>query len=561
SRMVQKGQHILLLLFVLGCANCYPYFQREIPNGQYVPHPCKNITWKGIGHVNPLGGGARNKFGLDFSAAGEKWTRELCMLDSDLDGKTNGEELGDPLCTWRKGDPRPSTTGITHPGICEPFDSPRCFNFNKWVDCNYGDFACKGLEEPDLVKHTLRFPRTKVPDKPTNYRCISFDLPTDADYHMIAFEPIIDNSDVLHHIALYGCEDNAVDVTEPTGCFMTRKECRTVIAGWAVGLPGECLPREAGISIGTKGFKKAYMQMHWTNHKVGEVNYTDSSGLTLYLTKNKRKYDAGILNVGQEYLKLPPGQSRVMQEGICTKEMLSKRMLGPIYVSTVANHMHLIGKSMTVELHRDGKLFKTLSHDGHYGYESPVIHRHKPPIAINSGDSIKSTCYFDTTNKTKTVFNGFGTLDEMCYAFLVVYPKKNLLVDTCVPWKTIDWTLVKYHHFIPFLKPVIDGCNFAEFKDLTNPKTIALHKLLSDNCHLLSDCLEECVAAVNEAMKHPCMKGHIGDYLKEEARKGDLGGQFKDFYSRIDSCNREMAKKTCRRIVFVPIMQRCGPVP
>jgi len=36
-------------------------------------------------------------------------------MDSDGDGKTNGEELGDPNCTWTPGAQPSMTTGITHP--------------------------------------------------------------------------------------------------------------------------------------------------------------------------------------------------------------------------------------------------------------------------------------------------------------------------------------------------------------------------------------------------------------------------------------------------------------
>ena len=31
------------------------------------------------------------------------WTEDLCKEDSDGDGKTNGEELGDANCTWTEG--------------------------------------------------------------------------------------------------------------------------------------------------------------------------------------------------------------------------------------------------------------------------------------------------------------------------------------------------------------------------------------------------------------------------------------------------------------------------
>ena len=42
---------------------------------------------------------------------------------------------------------------------------------------------------------------------------------------------------------------------------MTSQDCPSVIGGWAVGLTGECLPPEAGISIGNKGYKHVYLQV------------------------------------------------------------------------------------------------------------------------------------------------------------------------------------------------------------------------------------------------------------------------------------------------------------
>jgi len=40
----------------------------------------------------------------------------LCRMDSDEDGRTNGEELGDPNCTWKPNNNANFTSGITHPG-------------------------------------------------------------------------------------------------------------------------------------------------------------------------------------------------------------------------------------------------------------------------------------------------------------------------------------------------------------------------------------------------------------------------------------------------------------
>lgn len=45
------------------------------------------------------------------------WDSCLCQRDSDGDGKTNGEELGDPDCVWQEGMQLPDTIdSLTHPG-------------------------------------------------------------------------------------------------------------------------------------------------------------------------------------------------------------------------------------------------------------------------------------------------------------------------------------------------------------------------------------------------------------------------------------------------------------
>ncbi|GFS21257.1 dopamine beta-hydroxylase [Elysia marginata] len=52
----------------------------------------------------------------------------------------------------------------------------------------------------------LRFPSTPIPPTETNYYCMTFNLPSDQDYHIVANEGIIDNANVLHHQLLYACE-------------------------------------------------------------------------------------------------------------------------------------------------------------------------------------------------------------------------------------------------------------------------------------------------------------------------------------------------------------------
>jgi len=120
-----------LLLCVGGAAVAlgYPTYQMDIPNGKTVPNPCNTqYTWQGVGHNSFFGSGTRNQFGNDFAAEGHMWTKKLCMMDSDQDGKSNGVELGDPSCSWVKAVADVSMLGnaTSHPGICEPVMDAKC---------------------------------------------------------------------------------------------------------------------------------------------------------------------------------------------------------------------------------------------------------------------------------------------------------------------------------------------------------------------------------------------------------------------------------------------------
>ena len=51
-----------------------------------------------------------------YTSCFKVWDECICRADSDGDGKSNGEELGDPECVWKPGQAPARTTDITHPG-------------------------------------------------------------------------------------------------------------------------------------------------------------------------------------------------------------------------------------------------------------------------------------------------------------------------------------------------------------------------------------------------------------------------------------------------------------
>ncbi len=105
---------LLLFHFLSFSTMAFMQYQLRLPNAQNVPNA------PGLGHVDKEGGGALNAFGGHFKASKFVWTRELCEKDSDLDGESNGLELGDPCCVWNLDDPLTSTFlrqwSASHPG-------------------------------------------------------------------------------------------------------------------------------------------------------------------------------------------------------------------------------------------------------------------------------------------------------------------------------------------------------------------------------------------------------------------------------------------------------------
>lgn len=115
------------------CALARPNFPDLVPNGRAGDDPSSGLPCVPLGHTNCVPGAPRNPFGNDFKEIGNfEWTKELCMKDSDGDGLTNGEELGDPCCLWtpeNKNPPGFRTTQLSHPGIKEDDgakNAPKC---------------------------------------------------------------------------------------------------------------------------------------------------------------------------------------------------------------------------------------------------------------------------------------------------------------------------------------------------------------------------------------------------------------------------------------------------
>jgi hypothetical protein len=88
-------------------AVAYSGFEELVPNGDI--HSCNTCHYS-------------DAFGDDFHEAGDQWTVALAALDSDDDGASNGEELGDKYGVWSVDRPNPGDPfKVTNPDDGEDY--------------------------------------------------------------------------------------------------------------------------------------------------------------------------------------------------------------------------------------------------------------------------------------------------------------------------------------------------------------------------------------------------------------------------------------------------------
>ena len=98
------------ILFMFMSAYGHMVCNDLIPNGHNIPN---------AGHQAKYSL-KLNAFGEDFKNAGKQWTKELCEMDSNMDGVSNGVHLGDPFCEWTVGSKPFTSVNLTSPGGLHP---------------------------------------------------------------------------------------------------------------------------------------------------------------------------------------------------------------------------------------------------------------------------------------------------------------------------------------------------------------------------------------------------------------------------------------------------------
>lgn len=259
---------------------------------------------------------------------------------------------------------------------------------------------------------------TPQPSLSDDYRCFVVDYDVPEGKFLTAFEVRPGEPRVVHHILVYtlnGDSDvaaaealDANDATPGYQCFGGPSVGSTLLAVWAPGVRVSRYPDTTGLPVPPA--RKMVLQIHY-NLEAGPL--PDRTRIDLELADTVAS-PAFLALVADLDLYLPPQQQNVVTSGT----LGVPGFLGPYKVWAQFPHMHTLGRTLQVDLERDGEsscMINVPRWDFHW--QQGFIYD-DGPITVLGGDTIRVTCSYDTTDRPQPVTWGEGTQDEMCLSFL-----------------------------------------------------------------------------------------------------------------------------------------------
>ena len=243
------------------------------------------------------------------------------------------------------------------------------------------------------------------------YVCYGFDVTTETKRHLIGVAPRIDNSAIVHHLALFEAPE-AVSPT-PERCSPLMTADWRIVYGWAPGGGNFEFPRAAGYP--QEGTTHYVVQLHYSNvlRKKGQK---DATGFDFCTTDELRPNDADTIVFGTFDFTVP---ARSALDLTCDAKMPPS--MPDIHLFAALPHMHELGKFMsTTKLHSDGTVAADLGTQPTWDFDNQIY----IPISatVSGGDTVRTRCAWRNPHAWP-VDAGRGTEDEMCFSFSFYWPK------------------------------------------------------------------------------------------------------------------------------------------
>ncbi|CAF1140454.1 unnamed protein product [Rotaria sp. Silwood1] len=276
------------------------------------------------------------------------------------------------------------------------------------------------------------------------------------DFRLNNHKIIIDsaNEDLVHRILMYECHPTAQfdDNNLPDDlCDAIHRQTALCVHNvailWDVG--GDymvALPEEAGYPVGGDFPIKYYMVNIHYNNPNRLSDRTDSSGLRLYIGKELRQYDLGVLALGTKpspaALAIPPKVERFIVDSYCSATATTNFPKEGITVISAIPHIHMPGRRVWTKLIRNKTAVQYLPDRGAFEFHYQYEYRLPQPIKLYRGDELATRCIYNTMNKNTITLGGKSTKDEMCLHVMKYYPRMNnmyvcLMMNSPQIWKSM----------------------------------------------------------------------------------------------------------------------------
>lgn len=171
--------------------------------------------------------------------------------------------------------------------------------------------------------------------------------------------------------------------------------------------------------------------MHYDNHELSQNVVLDVS-MRISVTENYRPKEFGFLTVGTisspQGMLFPPKMKKLAYNFHLRKEAMNKLYSnGPITVVAQNPHTHLAGRQLFSSVVKDNKEMTKIANNKYYNSNYQYNNWLPEPITMDMGDEISLSCVYNTEDRSQPTYAGLSTYEEMCFDFILYYPRHDEL--------------------------------------------------------------------------------------------------------------------------------------